>query len=182
MNKKVLKVMIVLVVIFLLALYVLKIFFPQEFVMVVENDKLVMIGDYIDNHLWLYILISVITNFITYWLYLCAVTGKWRLNWKEIIAVCATIALIQCLYEYDEALASGISIVSMILLPLIDKAKLKNVAIVFSINNIAQILSTSIRNLPFLLLNVNFITIFLMTLECYFWLLLFYFYFNYKKE
>lgn len=99
MNKKVLKVMIVLVITFLLALYVLKIFFPQEFVMVVENDKLVMIGDYIDNHLWLYITISVITNFITYWLYLCAVTRKWRLNWKEILAVCVTIALTQCLYE-----------------------------------------------------------------------------------
>lgn len=66
MNKKVLKVMIVLVVIFLLALYVLKIFFPQEFVMVVENDKLVSIGYYVDNHLWLHIILGIITSFITY--------------------------------------------------------------------------------------------------------------------
>src|SRR5699024_179680 len=128
------------------------------------------------------ITISVITNFITYWLYLCAVTRKWRLNWKEILAVCVTIALTQCLYEYDEALASGVSIISMILLPLIGHAKLQDVAVVFSVHYMSQTLSMLIRGLPFLMTNVNFITIFLMTLECYFWLLLFYFYYNYKKE
>lgn len=182
MNKKVLKVMIALVMIFLCAFYVLKIFFPEQFVMVIENERLVQIGEYIDNHLWLYIMITCVTNFITYWLYLCAVTHKWYLNWKEIVTVLCVIALTQGVYEFDETLASGIHIIAMICLPLISSAQLKEVAIVFSFNYLSQLLSTLIRNLPLLLTNVNFMTIFLMTLEQYFWLLLFYLYFNFKKE
>ena len=184
MNRKVLRTMIALVVIFLIACYVLKIFFPEQFIMVIENEQLIKIGSYIDSHLWLYIIISCITSFITYWLYLCAVTRKWRLNLKELIAVLVVIAITQTLYSFEStvSLASGICIIAMIALPLIDNAKLKDVTIVFSFNYLSQLLSTLIRNLPLLLTNVNFITIFLMTLEQYFWLLLFYLYYNMKKE
>ena len=184
MNKKVLKTMIALVVIFLCALYVLKIFFPEEFVMVIENEQLIKIGEYVDNNLWLHIILACITSFITYWLYLCAVTHKWYLNWKEILMVLGVIAITQTLYSFDETvdLASGISIISMLLLPIFSKANLKDVAIVFSIHYMAQLLSTLIRSLPLLLTNVNYATIFLMTIECYFWLLLFYLYFNVKRR
>lgn len=182
MNKKVLKTMIILVMVFLCAFYVLKIFFPEQFIMVIENERLVMIGNYIDNHKWLYIIIACITNFITYWLYICAVTRKWCLNWKELIAVLCIIILTQGLYELDPTLSSGVSIIAMICLPLISKARLSDVAIVFSFNYLSQLLSTLIRSLPLLLTNANFMTIFLMTLEQYFWLLLFYLYFNLKKE
>ena len=184
MNKKVLKTMIALVVIFLCALYVLKIFFPEEFVMVIENEQLIKIGEYVDNNLWLHIILACITSFITYWLYLCAVTRKWYLNWKEILMVLGVIAITQTLYSFDETvdLASGISIISMLILPVFSKADLKDVAIVFSIHYMAQLLSTLIRGLPLLLTNVNYATIFLMTIECYFWLLLFYLYFNVKRR
>ena len=87
MYKRVIKTMITLVVVFLIALYVLKIFMPEQFIMVIENDNLIAIGNYIDNNLWLYIILNIITSFLTYWLYIGAVTKKWRLNWKELIAV-----------------------------------------------------------------------------------------------
>lgn len=184
MNKKVLKTMIALVVIFLCALYVLKIFFPEEFVMVIENEQLIKIGEYVDNNLWLHIILACITSFITYWLYLCAVTHKWYLNWKEILMVLGVIAITQTLYSFDETvdLASGISIISMLLLPIFSKANLKDVAIVFSIHYMAQLLSTLIRGLPLLLTNVNYMTILLMGIESYFWLILLYLYLNLKRR
>ena len=182
MYKRVIKTMIALVVVFLIALYVLKIFMPEQFIMVIENDNLIAIGNYIDNNLWLRKIIAVITSFITYWLFICAVCRKWKLNLKEIIIVLIVIAIVQLLYLYDANISSTISLVSMILLPALFKAQSKDIAIVFSIHCIAQVLSTSIRQLPLLLTNTNFITVFLMTIECYFWLLLFYLYFNIKKE
>lgn len=184
MNKKVLKTMIALVVIFLCALYVLKIFFPEEFVMVIENEQLIKIGAYVDNNLWLHIILACITSFITYWLYLCAVTRKWYLNWKEILMVLGVIAITQTLYSFDETvdLASGISIISMLILPVFSKADLKDVAIVFSIHYMAQLLSTLIRGLPLLLTNVNYMTILLMGIESYFWLILLYLYLNLKRR
>ena len=183
MNKKALKVMIVLVIAFLLALYVLKIFFPQEFVMVVENDKLVSIGHYVDNHLWLHIILGIITSFITYWLYIGAVTRKWCLNWKELICVIIACILTQLFYYFIDAnIGSYISIFAMILIPIISNATLKDVGTVFTIHSMSQLVSMSIRGLGNLLVDTNYITIFLMTLECYFWLLLFYFYYNYKGD
>ena len=84
---KVLKTMIALVCVFLIALYVLKIFIPEQFIMVIENDKLIDFGEYVDNNLWLHIILGIVTSFITYWLYIGAVTRKWCLNWKELVAV-----------------------------------------------------------------------------------------------
>lgn len=183
MYKRILKTMIALVCVFLIALYILKIFFPEQFIMVIENDNLIAIGNYVDNNLWLHIILACVTSFITYWMYICAVTRKWYLNWKELIAVVVAIAIVQTLYSFESTttLASGISIISMIAIPLISNAKLKDVAIVFSVHSLSQILSTLIRGLPFLLTNVNYATTLLMTIECYFWLLLFYLYFNIKE-
>lgn len=182
MNKKVLKTMIALVCVFLCALYVLKIFFPEQFMMTIQNEQLVKIGAYVDAHWWLCELCAIVTSFITYWLYLCAVTRKWRLNWKEIVAVLVTIAVTHGLYELDATLASGVSVIAMFILPAISKARLVDVTVVFSVHYMSQLLSTLIRNLPVLLTSVNYITILLMGLESYFWLLLFYLYFNLKKE
>lgn len=174
--------MIGLVCVFLLACYILKIFFPEQFVMGIQNQAIVKAGHYVDEHLWLHIILACITSFITYFLYTCAVTGKWCINWKELIAILVIIGLVQGLYEVDATLASGISLVAFVIIPAISKANIINVAVVFSVHSISQILSTLIRQLPFLLTDVNYATIFLMTLECYFWLLLFYFYFNYKRR
>lgn len=183
MNSKVLKSMLALVVIFLSALYILKCFFPEQFVMVIENDKLILIGSFVDAHLWLHIILACITSFITYWLYLCAVLHKWYLNWKELTMVLIAIAITQVLYSFNETytIANGVAIMSMLVIPCLSQATLKDVCIVYSVHSMAQLLSTSIRSLPLLLTNINYATILLMGVESYFWLLLFYLYFNIKK-
>lgn len=182
MNKKVLRTMIALVMIFLLGLYVLKIFFPEQFVFVINNQNLIAVGDFIGERWWLQEICDIFASFITYWLYLGATLRKWRLGWKEIIAVLITIAITHGLYFVDVTLASGLSIVAMLIVPAIFKAKLSDVAIVFSIHYMSQLLSTLIRGLPLLLVNINYITILFLTGECYFWLLLFYLYFNYRGK
>lgn len=182
MNKKVLKVMLFLVMIFLLGLYVLKIFLPEQFLLVVNNPQLIAIGDYIDTHTWLYVLCASITSFIVYWLYLCAVTRKWRLNWIELVSVIGVIIVTQGLYFLDYDIANCINILAMLLLPLISKAQLKDVALVYGVHYTAQLLSLKIRGLPILLESINSITALLVTFECYLWLVLCYLYFNYKKE
>ena len=69
--------------VFLTACYVLKFFFPQQFVMAIENPTLISIGQYIDGHQWLFYLFGIFTSFISYWFYLCAVCKRWYLNWWQ---------------------------------------------------------------------------------------------------
>lgn len=173
--------MIALVVVFLCALYVLKIFFPAQFVMTIENKQLILIGSYIDNHWWLQEICDIVFSFIVYWFYLGATLRKWVLSWKELIAVFVTIAVTHGLYFWNPTLSSGIATIAMLCIPAIFGASMRDVAIVFSVHYLSQLLSTLIRGLPYLLTNVNYITIVLMTFECYFWLLLLYLCFNFKK-
>lgn len=181
-NKRVIKVMIGLVVAFLVADYVLKFFYPEEFVMMIENERIVEIGAFIDARPWLTEICDIIFTFITYWLYLGAVTQKPSLTLKEVVMVTIAIAVTHTVYYFDVYLCSALSIAFMIAIPAISDARLRPVAIVFTVHSISQILATAIRALPTLLTNVNYATILLMAFESYFWLLLFYLLYNLRKE
>lgn len=184
MNKKVLKAMIALVVIFLACLYVLKIFMPEQFVLSVENEIIITIGTYIDNNDWAFYIFGILTSFITYWLYLCAVCRRWYLKWYEILTVLVVIGATLGLSAVDVNLYTALSYSSFIFLPLIfnKNAKLKDIVVCFTIHLFSQALSLSIRNISLYITNPNSITMFLMTLDCYLWLLFLYIFYNYKKE
>lgn len=184
MNRKVFKVMIALVVIFLTGLYVLKIFMPEQFVLSVENEIIITIGTYIDNNAWAYYLFGILTSFITYWLYLCAVCRRWYLKWYEILTVLVVIGATLGLSVVDVNLYTALSYSSFIFLPLLfDKnVRLRDIVIVFTIHIFSQALSLSIRDLEVYMTNVNSLTVCMLGIESYFWLLLFYIYFNYNKK
>lgn len=182
MNRKVFKAMIALVVIFLACLYVLKIFMPEQFVLSVENEVIITIGTYIDNNEWAYYLFGILTSFITYWLYLCAVCRRWYLKWYEILTVLVVIGGSIGLSLWDTNVYSAYSVITFIVLPVIFKSDLKTVATVFTIHSLSQTMSLTIRNLPMYITSPNSLTMFIMTFDCYLWLLLLYFYYNYKKE
>ena len=182
MNKKVFKTMIALVIVFLLACYILKIFFPEQFVLSVENKTIIAIGNYIDSNEWAYYLFGIFTSFLTYWLYLCAVCRRWYLNWWQCLIVLVAIGASIGFTFVDVNLSSAISVCSMLLLPIFFKANTKATLVVFSTHYLSQALTLSIRNLPIYIAYYNSLVFTLITLECYFWLLLFYIYFNYKGE
>lgn len=182
MNKKVFISMLTLSVIFLVSLYVFKIFFPQEFMMSIQSEKIIAIGTFIDSHEWLYYLCCGLTSFLTYWLYCCACSGRLYLKWYEVLEIVGVIVICRAVNFYDTTLATAISLCSFLFLPAIMKGDLKKTAIIYTTHTMCQALSLGIRSLPIYLTNTNFVTICLMTLECYFWLLLFYIIYNYKKE
>lgn len=182
MNKKVIKAMLVLVVVFLVGLYVLKIFFPEQFVMAIENEKLIMIGNYIDSHTWAYYLFGIVTSFITYWLYFCATLKKWYLNWWQILVALGIIGATIGISFYDATLSSTFSIIAMLIVPVLMKGDTKYTLIVYSTHYLAQSLTLLIRQLPLYIQAYNSLVFLFLTLECYFWLLLFYVYPHIKKE
>lgn len=182
MNKKVLKTMIALVIVFLLACYILKIFFPEQFVLSVENGTIIVIGEYIDNNAWAYYLFGIATSILTYWLYLCAVCRKWYLNWWQCLIVLGVIGISIGLSFIDITIYSAFSYTSFVFIPFVFKANIKEVAITYTVHTFAQHISLSIRNLPLLIATINSLNIFLLSMDMYLWLFLFYLYFNYKRN
>lgn len=182
MNKKIFVTMLILSICLLVGMYVAKIFFPQEFVFVIENEYIVAVGEYIDSHAWAYYLLGICTSFLTYWLYLCAVCKKRYLDLKECALVLVTIGISIGASFIGTNFSTYMSIYPMIVLPFVMKARLQEVAIVYPIHGLAQILSLEIRQLPMYVQYSNILSATLLTFEMYFWLLLFYIIFNYKKS
>ena len=182
MNKKVLNTMIILVAVFLTALYVLKIFFPQQFVMAVSSEGIKAVGQFVDDRIWLRYICAGITSFITYWLYCCACSNRYYLKWYECLYILGYVIINRVVNCFDTNIGTALSLCSFVLLPFLTKCQLKNCAIVYTFHVIAQSLSLTIRNLVAYLTTANYVTVLLLGIESYLWLTLFYFIFNQKNN
>ena len=182
MNKKVFVSMLVLTIVFLAVMYVLKIFFPQEFMMSIQNEKLVAVGSFIDSHKILYYICCAVSAFITYWLYCCTCSKRLYLKWYECLEIIAVIVIVRIISLFDNTFATAIQLSSFIFLLYLTNGKIYIASITYTTHCIAQALSLTIRNLPIYLVGINYITSILMTAACYLWLLLLYLIFNYKTE
>lgn len=182
-NKALYVSMLVLVGVFLAAMYILKGFYPQEFVLAVENQTIINIGKYIDSHGWLYTVCCMFTSFITYWLYICASSHRLFLKWYEcVILLIASLGIRLIGLYVDTDLRTVISMCSFFVLPAVMGCDLKTLSVVYTVHSISQFLTLKIRNLPLFFTNIpNFVNMILLTLECYMWLVLMYIIFNYKK-
>ena len=174
--------MLVLTVVFLSFLYVAKIFFPQEFVMCIENERLIQIGSFIDNHKWAFYIFGIFTSFITYWLYCCSCCHKKILSFKENAIILMVIFGSIFINLINVEMVGLYSVVSMLLLPLLFKGNCKSTIIVYCTHYTAQWLTLKIRNFPIYMTNINSLLLFLTNLECIGWLILFYILYNYDKK
>jgi hypothetical protein len=181
MNRKVFSSMLTLCVAFLLACYVLKFFFPEKFVLFIENEQLLKIGTFVDTHQFVRYICATFTSFITYWLFMCTCKQSWYLDWKECLIVLSFILSARLINFVDSNIASHVSIATFFIIPLICKFNLKIATIVYTVHGLSQVLSLGIRNLPMYMTHINYVSILLCGLETYLWLCLFYILFNYSK-
>lgn len=181
-NKRIYISMLILVAVFLTGMYVLKIFFPQEFMMAIQDEKIITIGNFIDSHNWLRYLCDILTAFITYTLYCSACCHRLKLKWYEYLYILLTAVVIRVVYIFDINISTAIQFASFIFLPALMKGDLKACAIVATTHYLAQCLMLTIRNLPMYMITTNYATVFFMTIDAYLWLALYYIIFNFKKE
>lgn len=181
-NKKIYITMTILSITFLLTMYILKIWFPEQFVIIINNEKLIKIGNYIDNNKLLYYICCSATSFLTYFLYCCACCHKLYLKWYEYLFIITTIIIVRVLSLFDLTLSTALQFSSFIFLPAIMKGDLKSCAIVNTVHLLSQAFSLGIRGLPIYLDNTNFMTGLILTFDMYLWLLFMYILFNFKKE
>ena len=174
MNRQVFIAMLVLSICLLCGMYILKIFFPKEFVLAIENQRIIAIGNYIDSHKWAYFIFGSVTSFITYWLYCCACSHRKYLKWYHCLEILIAIIIIRIINIFDLNIATALSISSMIFLPALTTGEIKTTAIVYFVHTLNQSLTLTIRNITIFLQYLNSLTTFLLAIDMYFWLILFY--------
>lgn len=184
MNKNVLRTMIILCWVFL-ALYAVLKLVPQlasKFVIVVNNEKIVKVGQFIDERVWLQQMVHFVFALLTYHLYLCACCKVWHLSFKQYIISLAFILPNQVLTFFYPQIGSNIAFVIMFCLPCAFKADYKTVAIIFATHILGQLGISFIRSAELYMMNMNTISQIIMCIDQYVWLLLYYLYSNLYKE
>lgn len=190
MNKRVFVSMVVLVVVFLLGMYILKFFFPEQFLFAIENNTIIEIGNYIDSHAWAAIIFYTIIGVIFDWLYFGAVCKMTVLKPTLIVVIfaynisnfiCSKYAPVEFIEE-NSLLFISINTCYMVLIPMFFTKSIKELSITYCVNNISQALSILIRNIAITTANSNALTAALLSFDNYLWLLLCFVLFNYKKE
>lgn len=185
MNKSVLRTMIILCWVFL-ALYAILKLVPQlasKFVIVVNNEKIVKAGQFVDSRVWLGNIIYFLTTLLTYQFYLCACCHKWVLSIKQYLVSLAIIVPTFIANVFIPQVALILNFVAMIVLPYLLKADFRTFVIIFTTHTLGQLAITYIRSEELLCVDVNFLSQAIMLMDMYVWLLLYYLYANlYKGE
>ena len=183
MNKKVLNVMIWLTWGILAFFLVVKLFFGEWVAIVVTNDKLVKIGVFIDNHFWAYQAVAFLFTLLTYWIYLCACSKQWYLHWKQIAWILPILVVLQLVKIYYPTQGMVLDYCAMFALPYFLHSEYKSTLFVFIAHCLSQMVSLYVRNIPVTPIMYNSMSMIILMIDQYIWLLLYYFYQNkYKKE
>lgn len=164
------------------AIYLLKIFMPHFVIEVAHVDSIVNIGHYIDTHEWAWYVASTVLSFINYYLICCACCKKKVLNTKEIVIIITTILLLFVVKELFPMQYTSVNISTLIFLPFIMGGDFKATTIVFVFTNFLQTITGEIRGIMSMVIDYNYATLMILTIDFYIMSVLFYFYFNYDKE
>ena len=184
MNKNVLRTMIILCWVFL-ALYAILKLVPQlasKFVIVVNNEKIVKAGQFIDSRVWLQQMVYGLTTLLTYHFYLCACVKKWHLSWKQYLVLIAIIVATNTIKYYISSLCLIINVLVMVILPFALKGDYRTFIIIFVTHYLGQLAISFIRGAEISLVDLNTVSTFICGIDAYVWLILYYLYANLYKE
>lgn len=182
MNKKVLQSMIGLLWIFLAAFCVIKVFFGEWFLTVVENERILFIGAFIETHVPIRILWDTFISLIAGHFYLCSCCRVWKFSCKTYLFLACYFLIITLCYSWNTLVATVLDLAVITILPLLMRAKFSQTVAVFILHHLGQALVLFIRSEPLYLASTNYATQFFLLFDVYIWLTLYYLYSNYNKE
>lgn len=174
MNRSVYKSLFWLTIGTILFCYVAKFFWPELFLITIDNPRLIAIGNFIDSNRPVYFVCGLATSFLTYYLYICACCGLKSLTQKQSAAVVAVLVLLRGCYGIRVEMGMHLSILSMIAIPAIVGCSAKDLALVFGVHYSAQALSLATRNQILNIGSYNFLAFSVLSIDAYLWLALLY--------
>ena len=174
----------------LITFYILKIACPEFIVGVAELPAIVAFGNYVDTHLWAFLIFEFAIGYLGFYLFACACCRKKYLNWQENLIVVGFVAVCLLLYFFAPNLYTPFNYIALILLPFVLLLKNKNLtkltftstAICFAVDIMAQAISMEIRNIVLMASSLNIATLTILLIDTFIWRALLYFYFNHKNE
>lgn len=85
MNIKIAKTLLTLSIIYIVGFYVIKFIFPDFLLLQITDQNILSLGRFIESNEIFLRIYYCLSTFLTFYLFVCASRGNFKLNWKELI-------------------------------------------------------------------------------------------------
>lgn len=182
MNKKIAKTLLILCVSYIVGYYILKFIFPEQLLLVVTDPNIIRLGTFVQSNIIVENIFRILTSFITYYLFSCACTGRFKFKWYEFLIILAFAIISRLCAIYLTNLYTHTSISIMLLLPTILKGKLLYTSTSFILHGYLSQFLFSIRGFETILTHYNLVSGIVLMIEGFVWLIILTIVFNLKED
>ena len=172
MNIKIAKTLLTLSIIYIVGFYVIKFIFPDFLLLQITDPNVLSLGRFIESNEIFLRIYYCLSTFLTLYLFVCASRGNFKLNWKELIYLLVATIINELVTTFLPDLMVQTSTSLMLILPLLCKGKLFYTVVSFVIHGYLSQFLFSIRGFETVIMNINIASGFILSLECYAWLVL----------
>lgn len=172
MNIKIAKTLLTLSIIYIVGFYVIKFIFPDFLLLQITDQNILSLGRFIESNEIFLRIYYCLSTFLTFYLFVCASRGNFKLNWKELIYLVVATAINELVTTFLPNLMVQTSTSLMLILPLLCKGKLFYTVFSFVVHGYLSQFLFSIRGFETVITNINIASGFVLGLEGYVWLIL----------
>lgn len=165
--------LLVLCIVYMIGFYVLKFIFPEYLLLAITDDNVLKVGAFIESSTATLHIYQVLSSFITFYLFVCASKGGFKLRKRDFWYILIAVVICKAVNMFVPELYVHTSTSAMFLLAWLCKGKLGYTTITFVTHGFLSQFLFSIRGFGSLIYKINIASGFIMSLECFAWLILF---------
>lgn len=182
MNIKIAKTLLILNIVYIVAFYIIKFAFPDFLLLQITDPNVLKLGSFIESSFVTLEIYYCLSTFLTFYLFVCASRGSFKINWKELIYLIVAVIINELVTHFFPNLCVHTSTSLMFILALLCKGKILYTVPTFVTYGYLSQFLFSIRGFETIILNINIASGFILGLECYVWLFLFSLLFYLKEK
>lgn len=182
MNNRIAKTFLILSCVYMAIFYVIKFAFPQYLLLQITDPNIVAFGKFIGGSKILTFIFTLITNYITFYLFACSSRGSFKINKMEFlyIFVCALINKVVGMFLPSLAVHTSTSL--LFVLAILCKGNFVYTTISFIVYGYASQFLLTIRGFETIIQFVSVATGVVLGVECWVWLIIFTLIFKIREE
>lgn len=182
MNKKISKTLLILLIIYSIAFYVIKYIYPELLLDFVVSENVISLGKFLESWKGFEIIYKLLSSFLTLYLFVCASCGKFKFKWYEVLYIVIATVLNRLCIQFLPELYTHTSISIMLLLATLLRGKLLNTSVTFIVHGYISQWLLSIRGFETILVKYNLASGIMLSMELFVVLLALSLFFNLRRE
>lgn len=181
MNRKVFKLAIILCWATLVFCLIVKQFFPDMFLIVIENERFVAACNFIDGHIVIKEAVYALCSAISVGLYILAVSQKTRFIGRENLVILWLVGVSVAKGFVGDIIAIIFDLINFIVIPLFLRVKILRIICGVGLTLLFQAVSLYIRSVKLENIIDNYLVEVVLMIDQYIMLFLYYIYANYNN-